>query len=320
MDCRRTLMPAVWLLTGALGCAHDNGGTPPVVRETPPPPLAARANLSPYAPAKHELDGPKRIPRPDTCVQAGNFFVGEAVALEQDSTAQEQMRDQARRAFQQALSIDPTYLPAYQSLARLYVIMGDYDHALATYQKALRLQPRNGPVWFDLGMCQARRRDWPAAIDSLSRAVDCDPENRQYLNTLAFTHARAGRYQDAFKCFVRSYGNEAMAQYQLARMLHHMGQYESCRQCLQAALALNPKLEPAQRLLSELAAPQPTDSAVRTVGYAEEAPVGPELPPAASREIPAETIDNPPTPPGASRGCILPPPPSTGTWRQGQGQ
>ncbi len=317
MDCRRTLAPALWLLTGALGCAHDRGPAP--VRETPPPPLASG---SPYAPSKREGELPKRQPLASTCVQAGNFFAGEASALDKGSTAQEQMRDKARRAFQQAIAIDPNHLSAYQSLGHLYLDMSDYEHAVATYQKALRIQPRHGAVWFDLGMCQARHRDWPAALDSLQRAVGCDPENRQYINTLGFAFARAGRFQDSLNCFMRSCGNEALAQYQLARMLQHLGQIDQCRQCLQAALRLDPNLEQARALLVQVGTPPASAAGVRTIGFAEGEPTGADSRPGAAPqpdELPQElnVPQAPPQPP--ARPLILPPPPTAGNWR-GPGQ
>ena len=145
MDCRRTLLPALWLLAGALGCASDRGRPAPM-RETPPPPLATR---SAYAPSRVEAEVPKRTPQPVTCVSLGDWAAGEARVRQKGSTEQEQLRDTARKSFQQAMSINPTYLPAYRSLAHLYVEMDDYEHAVATYRKALRLQPRNAAVWLD---------------------------------------------------------------------------------------------------------------------------------------------------------------------------
>ena len=242
---------------GVLGCAHDRGPAP--LRETPPPPLASG---SPYSPHR-ELDGPKRQPLASTCVQGGNYLAGEANSLENGSTAQEQMRDKARRAFQQAIGIDPKCVPAYQNLGHLYVDMGDFDHAVATYQTALKIQPRNGSVWFDLGMCQARHKDWSTALDSLRKAVDCEPENRQYINTLGFALARAGRPQESLTWLIRSTGSEAMAQYQLARMLQHLGQTDQARQCLEASLRLDPHMEQAQAMMVQLTA------GVRPVGYTE---------------------------------------------------
>jgi tetratricopeptide (TPR) repeat protein len=301
MDCRRTLVPALWLLTGALGCAHDRGSAP---RETPPPPLASG---SPYAPSRG-AELPKREPRASTCAAAGDWMAGEAAALEKDTREQEQRRNIARKAYEQAIAINPNYIPAYQNLAHLYIEMCDYERAVATYQKALHLQPRNGSLWFDLGMCQARRKDWPAALQSLQRAVDCDPENRQYLNTLGFAFARVGRFQDSLNCFMRSWGNEAMAQYQLARMLQHLGQMEQCGQCLQQALRLDPNFDKARTLLSQIENPAPTE--VRPVGYTGAEPAGPDAQPVTAGqpdEVPQELT--PETTQQPARRFILPPPP-----------
>ncbi len=296
MDCRRTLGPALWLLTGALGCAHDRGAGP--VRETPPPPVATRSANSP---SKPDPDPVKRAPHAETCVRAGIFFAGEASALSKNSNAQEQLRERARMAYQQALSIDPNYVPAYQSLGRLYSDMEDYEHALATYHKALQIQPRCGAVWFELGMCQARKKEWTTALESLNRAIECEPENRQYLNTLGFALARTGRYQDSLNVFMRSSGNEAMANYQLARMLHHLKQDDMSRQCAQAALQKDPNLEAAQNLLTQLNEARPSGATLRSVGYSEVAPDAQPAPSAQPEELPREFVNPQPT--------ILPPPP-----------
>ena len=293
MDCRRTLGPALWLLTGALGCAHDRGAAP--VQETAPPPVASR-------PSKPDDDKPKRAPHAETCVQAGNFFAGEASARGKDTTAQEQLRDRARRAYQQALTLDPNYVPAYQALAHLYVDMDDYEHAVATFNKALQVQPRSGTVWFELGMTQARKKDWTPSLESLNHAVECEPENRQYLNTFGFALARTGRYQDSLNCFVRSYGNEAMANYQLARMLHHLKQDDQSRQCAEAALKKDPNLEPAQALLTLLNNPAAGNS-LSPVGYTEAAPNSQVTQP---QELPREFLNGQPPP---AQPTILPPPP-----------
>jgi len=127
-----------------------------------------------------------------------------------------------------------------------------------------------------------------------------------------------GRYQDSLNCFVRSYGNEAMAHYQLARMLHHLGQNDQARQCLQAALHRDPKLEPAQVLLAELTG-QSFGAAVRPAGFTEGSPPDAGSEPAAapsSRELLREGM----APQPAAARVILPPPPSSGNWQTGPDQ
>jgi tetratricopeptide (TPR) repeat protein len=307
MDCRRTVGAAVCLLAGALGCSHDTVGTQPApLRETAPPPLAY--TTSAYAPMNPTTPNtPKRTPQAASCVAGGDYIAGEAAALDKGSAAQEAMFDKARKAYAQAISIDPNCVSAYQSLARLYVQMDDFDHATATYRRALQIEPRNGAIWFALGWTQARHKEWPAAIDALSHAVEYDRENRQYVNTLAFALACTGQYQASLACFSRQY-NEAVSQYQLARMLHHLQQYDQCRQYLQSALQKDPNLEPARALLAQLGAPTPV-GAVRTISYTEDLPPDFEQRQQGSAPQPAE-LPQQTTP---ARRILLPPP--TGDWQ-----
>jgi tetratricopeptide (TPR) repeat protein len=321
MDCRKSLFPALWLLFGALGCSHtETGPVLPQLHETSPPPLASGSS---YAPIKHDVKITKRNPQPETCVAFGDIFADGANHQETGSAAQEQLREKARKAYEQALALDLKCLSAYQSMARLYVDMEDYDHAVAMYQKALQYHPQKACVWFDMGMVQSRRKDWPAALESLGRAVDLDPQNHQYVNTLGFALARAGQYQVALACFSRV-NTEAQAHYQLARMLLHLQQPDQCRRYLEIALQKDPTLEPAAALLASILEPvpaQPTNSAptpapapvskaapapVQQVGYTEEEV--PAASPASSATPAPAATPAPSAPPG--RPIILPPPPS----------
>ena len=115
---------AISLLAGLLGCVPQ--ATLQQVAAPPSPVAAEKAR---------DTDGPKRTPKPATCVAFGNFMEREAAQKKGAPLEQERMRDQARRAYQEALQIDPTYLPAYLSLGQLYVSLGDYPRAVTTYQQ-----------------------------------------------------------------------------------------------------------------------------------------------------------------------------------------
>jgi Tfp pilus assembly protein PilF len=306
MDCRRWVVPGLALLLGVWGCNHQASSVPgpmPPSYQTAPPPLAV----------KQEKPEPKRPPMPETCVAAGEFFAKESAAQENGSTAQEEMREKARKAFQQALSLDPKCLPAYCSLAQLYTTMADHDHAISTYQKAIKLAPNEASLHFELGMCQARKKDWPSALESLQKAVDLDPENRPYVNTLGHALARAGRFQDSLACFRRIHG-PGMAHYQLARMLFHLQQPEMGRRELELALQSDPDLEPARKLLAQNQPGRPTQD-VQQADY-QEAPAREAAQPLQGKPFPVEV--KPQAAPASPRiqikkpapaGRILPPPP-----------
>jgi tetratricopeptide (TPR) repeat protein len=249
MDGRKSLMLALGLLAAVGGCtpaSKQTTGDQSVGRITfmddskPPPP--------------QDPNEPPVQAHAPTLVAAGDYYIREAAGRDDVPAVQSQLRDKARKAYQQALRVDPKCLPAYQALANLYLVLDDREHAVATYQRALKMAPANHQLWFDLGMCFARDKDWDNALPNLRKAVDLDPENRQYVNMLGFALARSGRFDESLACFKRVQG-EARAHYNQARMLQYLGQTDLCRQHLQLALQADPQLDSAQDLLARLTAP-----------------------------------------------------------------
>lgn len=245
MDCRhvpRLAVLALLPLSGlaAAGCTHEEAHQ----FINPPPPAVA-------AQVKKEADQPKVVPQPKTCVAAGSMFENAANEPNRSPADKERLLDQARKAYQQALDLDPNYLPALKGLGRVYTGLKDGEHVEATYQRAMKAYPKDPSLPFELGMWHARRREWDPALQHLKMALDLDPENRQCANTLGFCLARAGRYDESLAVF-RKTGGEAQAHCNLARMLHHLKQEDLSRQHAQMALQQDPQLAAAQQLLAEL--------------------------------------------------------------------
>ncbi len=245
MDCRKPLMVALWLAGGLAGCTTTNQTQTASLSQ----PLVPGQIVD--VPLKKESDLPKRVPQAITCVKYGDFAADEATSPNKSLVEVQEQRDLARKAYQQALSIDPNCLPAYQGLTSLYVALKDYKHATATYQEALRHYPKEPSLWYELGMCYARQKEWEPAFQHLNKASELDPENRKYANALGYALARAGRYDDSLVVFGRLQ-SEPEAHYNLARMLQHLNQTDLARQQLQVALQKDPEMKQALALLSEL--------------------------------------------------------------------
>jgi tetratricopeptide (TPR) repeat protein len=298
MDCHgrklRALGLALMLLSGVGGCLHPSTTSTTTARVTTIPPDAV---------IEKEKPSPVHPPQPASCVAAGNFYAQEANNKDRGTNQQEQLRETARKAYQQALALDPKYVAAYHALAQLYTSMDDHDHAITTYQYGIRQVPRDSSLHYQLGWCYARKKDWGSAIPSFKNAVDIDPENRPYVNTLGFALARAGQYEQSLQCFARVQ-SEPMARFQLARMLLHLQQPAMCRQQLQIALSQDPKLDVARKMLAQLdGAPA---NGVQTVGYIEpqSAPVAQAEPSPQSQPTAVEV-----KPEVTETRRLLPPPP-----------
>jgi tetratricopeptide (TPR) repeat protein len=255
MDCRKRMLWSLAVLGGLAGCTTTTGTNTTSAPPAPAPAPAQTAQIDPDK-IKKESDLPKKNPTPKTCTVWGDWAAGEADASQSPVDANAK-RDQARKAYQQALKLDPNYLPAYQGLAKLYLALQDPEHAVATLQTGLKHHPKEAVLYFDLGMIYSNRKEWGPALENFTKAAQLEPENRLYVNTLGHAQARAGKPEEALKTYLRV-NPEAKAYLNVARMMLHLNQPEQCRQYLQTALQKDPNVSGGHELVVQLYGGDPT--------------------------------------------------------------
>jgi tetratricopeptide (TPR) repeat protein len=238
---------AAGMLAGVLGCTKDQTVAPAM--KVPKPPVQVVQVEPPRD------DGEKRKPQATTCAKAGLMFE-QAGDKSKTDLARQSSFDQARKAYNQALELDPKHQPALLGLARLYDKEGNYGRAVVAYQQGLERRPEDPALWFELGMCWGRQKQWDKAIPCLEKAVALAPDNGILANHLGFALARAGRYDESYEQFRRVVG-DGKANFNLARMSQHNGHPDLCRRFLHAALRADPQLTEARQMLAQLETPAP---------------------------------------------------------------
>lgn len=267
MDCRKCLWMAIGLWGGVAGCQTPKGTTPPGGLPLPPAVPAAPVEKVETTSAK-VADSPKKSVRPATCVAFADFKAVEANSPQMPQAMRDRLRDEAKQAYRDALTLDPNCMPAHRGLGRLYTAQEDGPRAIAAFEKAVALAPKDAAVWADLGLCQNHFNQIEPAIQSLTHAIELDGENRTYSNALAVVLARAGKFELSLECFARV-NPEALAHFNLGCTLRKLGQEELARGQLEIALRMNPKLTSAESMLAEMQVPQQQapQQAVETAGY-----------------------------------------------------
>jgi tetratricopeptide (TPR) repeat protein len=99
----------------------------------------------------------------------------------------------AEAEFRRALELDPNYLPAYSSLAALFINAKQEDRAIAEYKKILAIRPDNAAVYTLIGMLEDARKNFDAAADSYRRALELDQNSMIAANNLAWLYAETGK-------------------------------------------------------------------------------------------------------------------------------
>jgi tetratricopeptide (TPR) repeat protein len=215
---------------------------------------------------KDEKDLPPRQPQASTCVALGELHLGTAMDPQCPGRQRTNALELARKCYQQAIKTDSECKDGYRGLAQVYGALKEDERMVATYEKAIKKWPKDASLRFDFGMAEARRKEWEPALGHMKEAVELDPENRSYQTTYAYTLARAGLWQESYQAFCKV-GTPAEAHYNLARMLHHLGQDDASQEHLVQALATDPNLAPARQMLARLPGSAVTQAAVgETVG------------------------------------------------------
>jgi hypothetical protein len=323
MDCPRSLsilLPLV--LSGLIGCT-PNQLLGPIMGDKPATTEAAQAASVPAPSPVTEPIAKEAVKEltPKTLVAMAAFHEQLANELARDPAEKQRVMEEARVAYEKAVSVDPKYLPGHLGLARHWEMRDRHDLAVHFYDECLKLAPKDAGLFYEAGMCQAKHKEWEAALARLSKAVELDPENRACAMNFALCLARSERFDESL-AWLRKLQPEAEAQFTLARMMHHLGRYDLCMEHVRQSLNADPMFIPAQQLLSDLTAPAPpTPVAAAPAGsmdvaapFAAPAPPAPVVsaPPAPMNFVdmapPSVAPQAPPTPPASPAPSVAPAP------------
>lgn len=91
----------------------------------------------------------------------------------------QQRYEEAKSVFEKILSIDSTYIPAYDNLARVLINLGDVTRAEATLRRGLQLDPNDSLMNNNLGVIHDNRNEIAEARLHYERALQSDLNNQE---------------------------------------------------------------------------------------------------------------------------------------------
>jgi tetratricopeptide (TPR) repeat protein len=84
-------------------------------------------------------------------------------------------RNEARRAFRDAIKINPKDVLAHCHLGLLEASYGDYNEAMRLYQQALQLDPNSAQAHYNLGLAFAEKKVFSEALVEWEKVIALDP-------------------------------------------------------------------------------------------------------------------------------------------------
>jgi tetratricopeptide (TPR) repeat protein len=104
--------------------------------------------------------------------------------------------DDAEKAFQKAIELDPTDSAGYEQLARLYAKTGRLNEAVTTYEAAIEARPEDPNLHYFLGTLYAFGGAQDKAIERYEAAIRYGPDLAYPKNDLAYIYAESGENLD----------------------------------------------------------------------------------------------------------------------------
>ncbi len=161
----------------------------------------------------------------------------------------------AEVALQQALGLDPEWLPALVNLADFYRTNGREENANALLRRAISVAPDNGDVRYAYGLALVRQGRPDEAADALQEATRLSPENPQYAYVHGIALNSTGRSEEAI--IVLEAGRERFPDnadilFALATIERDRGNIEKALKHARTLLQLRPGDSGVQALVEQL--------------------------------------------------------------------
>lgn len=160
--------------------------------------------------------------------------------------------EDAKKMYLQAIEAAPGRADACHLLALLYDRNGECRTAEKYYQQALEHDAQNAELQCDFGYSCYLQQRWQDAEARLRCALELAPDLRRAHNNLGLLLARTGREREAVDEFMRAGCSPAESHANLASVLTLSDRWQEAETAYQQALAIDPKLKPAQEGLARL--------------------------------------------------------------------
>jgi Tfp pilus assembly protein PilF len=161
---------------------------------------------------------------------------------------------EARRQLQHALAMWPNNVDLLRAAARMEDRAGNLPVAESLYQRAVTANPQQAGALNDYGLCLAREGKLQQSEQVLEQAVYLQPDKPLYRNNVATVLVELQDDRRAL-AHLSAVHAPAEANYNLGQLLVERNRPQDAVKYFQAALGIDPAMQPAQIALAQLNAP-----------------------------------------------------------------
>lgn len=124
-----------------------------------------------------------------------------------------------------------------------FTLEGRLEEAARAFEQAVALDPSNGNAFYGLGNVYAELGRWADAVIAYNKAVSLNKDDVEAYNNLGIALAERGQYVQAASAFekaVKIYPKWAEPHYRLSRVRHALHEEDEAREAYEKAIRLRP--------------------------------------------------------------------------------
>jgi tetratricopeptide (TPR) repeat protein len=118
--------------------------------------------------------------------------LGGVAEMQGNAEQMKQYAQQAESELRRALELDPSFVPALNSLGAIYIKMNRPDEAVAEFRRMSEKRPDDPTPYMLIGMVEDGRKNYSASTEAYKRALTVSAESAFAANNLAWNYAEHG--------------------------------------------------------------------------------------------------------------------------------
>lgn len=152
--------------------------------------------------------------------------------------------DEAINAYDEAIRLDPKYENAWYAKGFNLKKLERYDEAIKAYDEAIRLDPKDAKAWCAKGNVLDMQGKYDAAIENYDEAIRLDPQGANAWYAKGNALSDLGKYDEAINAYdeaIRLDPQDANARYAKGVDLKKQGKYDAAIENYDEAIRLDPE-------------------------------------------------------------------------------
>ncbi len=152
--------------------------------------------------------------------------------------------DEAIKAYDQAISINPQFAEAWYNKGNALYGLGKYDEAIKAYDQAISINPQFAEAWNNKGNALYGLGKYDEAIKAYDQAISINPQYAEAWSNKGNALRDLGKHDEAIKAYDRAISinpQYAEAWYNKGNALYGLGKYDEAIKAYDQAISINPQ-------------------------------------------------------------------------------